>query len=199
MTYIDNSYWRYFLALEEEFLATQNFVEFNQENEKTFSIKYRSIILQVCSEIEKMCKLLCGKKQDDQSNMNEYRSFFKDNHPGFYQIKILAPYLYCREIQPWINWCEDTSPKFWQSYTEIKHEGKLGSATLKNAMDSLAGLFALVLAWYSKFHGPNFSGNVTIQEPKLFDYPGLKKASFVLCASNNIAIPGFEIVPSVMA
>ena len=50
MLKLDNFKWRCLLALEEDLLLTQNFVELDNDNAETFSLKYRSIILQACAE-----------------------------------------------------------------------------------------------------------------------------------------------------
>lgn len=191
MASIDNSHWRFFLALEDELFKTQDFVDFHANNENTFSIKYRSIILQACSEIEKMCKLICGISLDDNSNMAIYRDYLNNHHCDFSTIEIQMP-LYRGRIHPWTNLAHGKSPEFWSEYTQIKHEGKLEAATLKNAIDSLSGLFALLLAWYFKTNGNEFSSNKNITEPRLFSYPGLGAEHLVTSDSYNIKIPGFE-------
>ena len=190
MIRIDNSHWRYFLALEDELLNMRNFVEFHKNNESTFSIKFRSIILQACSEIEKMCKFFCGIPQDDKADMEKYRNYFLTEHKDFYEIKIEIPF-YNETIQPWANWKDHKSPDFWKGYTEIKHQGKLESAHLENSTNSLAGLFALLLAWYFKNHGKEFSEEACIAPPKLFHYPNLEANVIVTSESHRIEVPGF--------
>lgn len=171
-------------------LGVQNFVEFDKNNENTFSIKFRSIILQACSEIEKMCKFFCGIPQDDKADMEKYRNYFLTNHQDFYEIKIEIP-SYSETIQPWANWKKHKSPAFWSHYNEIKHAGKLESATLGNSINSLTGLFALLLAWYFKNHGREFSGEACIAQPRLFHYPNLEANVIVTEESHRIEVPGF--------
>jgi len=194
MAMIDNLNWRCFIALEEELVNTQNFVEIHKSNYKTFSIKYRSIIMQACSEIEIIYKKVCGIDHANKADMKTYRDFIKNNHhQDFFNIEVLIP-IYNEKLKPWFVCAEDRSPEFWSAYNTIKHQGKLEEATLENAISSLADLFSLLLLWYFKSHGREFSGNEAISLPKLFNYPGLSPTFIVTEDSHNIKIPGFEAV-----
>lgn len=193
MKQIDNSHWRFFLALEEELFNTQIFVEFHPNNEKTFSIKFRSIILQACSEIEKILKLICKIDLKERKEIDDIFDIFCviENHREFLKIVVLMP-LYRGEVEPWNDWKKGEAPKFWQDHNKIKHRGNIEVATLKNAIDSLAGLFALLLAWYYKEYGNVFSASECIILPKLFEYPGLSATHVIKANSHNIEIPGFD-------
>jgi len=192
MTTIDNLNWRCFLALEEELANTQNFVEIQKNNYKTFSIKYRSIIMQACSEIEIIYKRICNIEPESKTDMKIYRDFIINNHhQDFFNVEVLIP-IYHEKLKPWLVCTENKSPEFWRAYNVIKHQGKLEEATLENAINSLAGLFSLLLLWYFKSHGREFSGNEAISLPKLFNYPGLSPTFIVTEDSHNIKIPGFE-------
>ncbi len=193
MTMIDNLNWRYFLALEEELIATQGFVEPHEKNYGTFSLKYRAIILQACSEIEILFKKICSIEPEKRADIKIYRTYINKHHKHFFTIEVLIP-LYHKKLKPWFICVEedDKSPLFWNAYKEIKHEGKLESATLKNAIDSLAGLFSLLLAWYFKLYKKEFLENEAISLPKLFNFEGLHPGYLKLESSHNIKVPGFE-------
>ena len=66
---------RGFLFHEKELMSTQDTVELHEDNYKTFSLKYRSIIMQACIEIEGILKHICGIPLKDRSDM-EIKSFF---------------------------------------------------------------------------------------------------------------------------
>lgn len=187
---IDNLHWRCFLALEDDLLATSNFVEFHKSNEGVFSIKFRSIILQTCSEIEKFLKLICGIPLEDNSNIDKYKEYFSKHHADFNKIEVLMP-TYRGIVMPWEKWQENINPDFWIDHNTIKHQGNLELATLKNAIDSVAGLFSVLLAWYFKTAGEQFPADQSIIQPKLFSYEGLDAQHVVTYKSYRISIPGF--------
>lgn len=186
---IDTLDWRCFLSLESEFVDTLNTVEFHKDNFSTFSIRYRSLILQTCAEIEKFCKYICNIPQEEHSNMGIYREYINEFHKGFSNIQIIIPsHLLC--VSPWLAFNENKSPHFWQAYQAIKHQGKLNEATFDIALQSLAAHFAIMVAWHVKSLGTDFSKNASFNEPKLFTVPELKHSSLVLSGS-KLAIPGF--------
>ena len=52
------SYWSYYLELENQFVATKKFVEFDISNHATYSIEYLKLFQAVCSEIDVVAKIL---------------------------------------------------------------------------------------------------------------------------------------------
>lgn len=46
-----NQYWDYYLALEEEFIHTRNYLTVDKDNFKAFSTEYSKLLQTVCSEI----------------------------------------------------------------------------------------------------------------------------------------------------
>ena len=46
------SYWNYYLELEEQFISTKKFVEFDVSNSTTYSVEYLKLFQAVCSEID---------------------------------------------------------------------------------------------------------------------------------------------------
>lgn len=191
MATIDNMSWRIFLALERELIDTNNFVEFHSKNYETFSIRYRSIILQACSEIDLIFKHICGIKPEEHGNITKYLEFINGSaHKDFFNTIVHLP-IYNLGIKPWHDCDKNTSPDFWKANNVIKHQGDLQQATLITATRSLAALFSLLLAWYIKSNGKNFSQNENIELPVLFSYPGLGAINIVMEGAHNIALPGF--------
>ena len=46
------SYWNYYLELENHFRETERFVDFDNQNNSTFSIEYIKLLQAICSEID---------------------------------------------------------------------------------------------------------------------------------------------------
>lgn len=183
--------WRAFLALEDDFLKTLDFVEFHENNYKTFSIRYRSIILQACTEIESIAKQLY--KGSEKYNLFNFIKWNYKEREGecLSSIEISLP-LFNDKFFPWKGRLSENvhMPHFWSAYNDIKHERKIESATLENTRDSIGALFSLLLIRYSKDHSNGFSQKFSsINFPKAFDYPGLQPCHMITEDSCKISIP----------
>lgn len=124
--------WRAFLALEDDFLKTLDFVEFHKDNYKTFSIRYRSIILQACTEIESLTKLLYHGNEKYSLFQFIQWNYKKNKEQCLSKIEVLLP-LFNEKFFPWsgdalfkkgINPDSLQEPNFWSAYNNIKHDGK---------------------------------------------------------------------------
>ena len=51
-----DSYWNYFLELENEFASTQKYVAFDMRNKNTYSIEFLKLFQAVCSELDVLGK-----------------------------------------------------------------------------------------------------------------------------------------------
>jgi len=190
MPEIDNLSWRCFLALEEEFINTQYFVEIHKNNYQAFSIRYRSIIMQACAEIEIILKRICSMKSSERVDVKDYFEFLEKNHSDFLNIEVSMP-AYKELIKPWLGFSKDSPPKFWTENNKIKHAGGFEKSTLENAIYALGALFSLLLAYYVNSHGNTFSENDEIAMPKLFYYAKLDAGYLVTEQSHRISVPGF--------
>ncbi len=190
MSTINNLNWRCFLALEQELENTKYFVEVSEENYKTYSIKYRSIINQACADIDILFKRICGKNQSDRCEIQDYIHFINTHHKNFSNIEVHIP-VYNMNIKPWASFEKKEPPQFWMANNKIKHAGEIQKATLKNSIDSLAALFALLLAWCGTGN-KNFLFDPAIQEPILFWYEGIDVSySAFNGGRSKLIVPGF--------
>lgn len=78
------SYWLYYLELEDEFLATKKYVEFDLINYKTYSIEYLKLFQTVCSEIdvfgkEMACAVDSSFKKDEKCNILKWWYAIEDS------------------------------------------------------------------------------------------------------------------------
>jgi len=191
---IDNLTWRYFLALEKDFIDTFDYIEICPAHDDVYSLKYRAIILQTCSEIDKIFKMLMNVEPDANKNIGDYRTFIGNSHIDFIDINVIFPKLSTvNSIQPWHGWTAKTPPSFWKDgYNKIKHQGDITKATQKYTIHSLSALFSLLLALYKTNNGSSFSECPSISMPLLFDYSGLDSNVLVAENSNNVNVPGFN-------
>ena len=146
-------HWNYFLALEEDLIRLARFVEFDESNHDTHSIEIARLFLSTSSEVDVVCKQLCEKVSPGSTSKDivDYRNTLTGNFPSLPEFKITIP-RFGTELRPWQNWQNGKSPDWWTDHNAAKHErhDNFEKANLKNGINSLAGLFVLVLHLYDE-------------------------------------------------
>lgn len=154
-----NTYWNYYVQLENDFFSYSPYCEIDPCNDNAFSVKYLQLILSVCSEIDSICKTLCKILDEnldlDTAGMYDYMPILNKNYPTFATEKVeILNYKY-RDLQPWKSIARGHIPNWWQCYNEIKHhrdEQRNGKenykyANQKNTLEALCALYILVEYW----------------------------------------------------
>ena len=146
-------HWRQFLALEEDLLRVTRYVEFSNENFKTYSIELASLLLGAGSEIDVVAKQICKKlkRSSKANNIGQYGNQIAAAIPTVGKFKLLLP-KYGLELNPWVNWSAKPrkNPDWWKSYNNVKHErhNHYNEANLENVLNAIGGLYVLVLYLY---------------------------------------------------
>lgn len=144
-------HWNYFLALESDLEHVSRFVEFTQANYDTYSLEMAHLLLAPCSEIDVVLKALCKKVKLEKKprTIDSYREILHPKFPKLCDMNMRIP-RYGLETEPWVNWKENRNPYWWNDYNKVKHErGEYFSrATLRNTINAVAGLFAVLLFFY---------------------------------------------------
>ncbi len=130
------TYWRYYLLLEKDFLATKRYLEIDCYNKKAYSTEYSKQYQTICSEIDVFCKVFCEEidiafKGDKIQN---YCKTITDNIANFSETKIFVKD-WGKEICPWEDWSyrvltnkngvqklSSSNPKWWTLYNKVKHQ-----------------------------------------------------------------------------
>ncbi|MBC8037042.1 MAG: hypothetical protein H7X89_07480 [Rhizobiales bacterium] len=160
--------WYYFLSLEQDFLRTIDYVEFDNQNANTFSNEYGKILLLTGSEVDVVAKLVCGKFASGQKaeNIEDYRKVITSTFKDFHTISLDIS-RYNLSIQPWMSWgsVTPTSPNWWGAYNNVKHnrESKFSEANQAHTVHALCGLFGLLLYLFKDEKHPQ-------PYPKFFDH-----------------------------
>jgi hypothetical protein len=190
---MDVNFWEFFLAIEGDLTKTTRFVEFNEENFKTYSVEFARILLSASSEVEVLFKELCSIIKHNESpekiknmNMKSLQEIITTKYPKFYTIEVLIPQ-YDIVRKPWKEWApnSDRIPQWWNSYNNVKHyRGEhYSEANLENAIDSVAALFAVVLYFLREKDNKDFPTPF----PKILE---LKKSPGYL-ADHGYGLPDF--------
>jgi len=144
-------HWQYYLALERDLMETTYFVEPVQQNFETFSVAYARILLAAGSEIDVIAKLICRQinPASKADTIDDYRNEIHARYPQLPIMRVLVP-RYALAADPWAAWSEQHTPEWWQHHQKVKHErhAYFQEANLKNSLQSVAGLFCLVLYYY---------------------------------------------------
>lgn len=166
------SYWNYYLELEEQFIATKKFVEFDVANFATYSVEYLKLFQAVCSEIDVVAKMLAEEydvsfKKIEIKNIQKWGYYLQAAYPNIEDISVLFNRDYT--VIPWNNWKYERysdknnalryrlikgkeTPFWWTAYNNVKHErtslfknGKMNytRANQKNLVYAFAALFVL--------------------------------------------------------
>ena len=187
--------WRNFLSLESRLVNSFLYVEYDESNYHAYSLAFRGIILESCSDIELAFKLGLYKNFDEKTNIGTIADHFceGEKYHQFIDIGVSVSH-HNNIICPWKKILIDKGVEFWQAYNNIKHHGGLKSASLINAINSLAGLFACLLFTCSLILGKNFSADEkAFRKPVFFDFDGLGSNNLNLMSSHNINVPGVPL------
>jgi len=143
--------WNYFLALENDLQNVSRYIEFREDNFKTYSIELAHLLLASASEVDvvmkEVCKLLDPNK--NPKNISNYREIITRNLP---QLKREVVYIsrFGLSFKPWTNWTKSKNPFWWGSYNNVTHQrnNHFEEANLKNVLNSMGGLLITVFYFY---------------------------------------------------
>lgn len=155
-------YWKYYIQIEKEFSQTTNYVSIDSINFNTYSDAYMKLLLQIGSEIDISCKLLCelvGYKLKNGS-INKYKEIIISQITDYCNVRIREK-LSGLNTRPWEEWkFDDVNPTWWTIYNKIKHHrtssGSINGikqeyykfANLKYTLFAMMGLYQVLIHCY---------------------------------------------------
>jgi hypothetical protein len=144
-------HWNYFLALDSDAENLSRYVEFTEDNYNSYSIEMVRLLLSSASEVDCVAKLLCAKINSSAKpdSIDKYCGIINPNYPQIKDMKIQIR-RYSLELTPWDEWKNDKTPLWWSEHNHVKHQRDINfkKANLKNTLNSIAGLFCLLLYYY---------------------------------------------------
>lgn len=159
-----NSYWTHYIMLEKEFSATMHYVRLDTDNYKSYSDAYAKLLLQVGSEVDVVAKEACKLINPSFNGelMDKYRQVLSGDADFSSTNVILINYGIT--LNPWneleTQFVNTPGIIWWKAYNKVKHDRmnpvtingltKEGYkfATLENVLNSLGGLYLLLLHSY---------------------------------------------------
>lgn len=145
-------HWNYLLALDADLVELSRYVEFHAENFNCFSIEIARLLLTSAAEVDVVCKQLCKaiSQKSSAADIHAYRNEIRRACPRIPSFKVLLP-RFGLTLRPWAQWeRKDGVPFWWTAYNKVKHQRDTHyeRASLKNALNAVAGLFVMVLYLY---------------------------------------------------
>jgi hypothetical protein len=145
-------HWNFFLCLEKDLETLSRYVEFCDSNFKCYSLEMARILLAASSEIDVIAKQLCQKIDNNSraDSINQYRNEIISAYPNYPNFKVTIP-RFGLNLTPWEKWNESNgAPIWWTAYNKVKHhrDTDYHQANLKNVLNSVAGLFVIILYFY---------------------------------------------------
>lgn len=144
-------HWNYFLALEDDVVRLARYLEPTNDNFSAYSLELARILFAAASEVDVVAKRLCSKLDSESKadNISKYKKEILSAYPQFTSAIVQVP-RFGLTLTPWTQWKLEGSPLWWRAYNHVKHQRHthFPEASLKNALNAVAGLFILLLFFY---------------------------------------------------
>lgn len=189
-------YKKEYVMMEDEFMSTEKYVSFEDDNLKTYSEFYKELILKLGSEIDKAVKDLCDfleiiEKSDDilvrkiiekkNEKNKKHKKYAWDcfkkirEYPGFFEQPVYVSFSSkLNQVYPLKEIQNDASnsASWWNNYNVVKHEQQIlcKEGNLENALSLLQVLYLILNIFNDIFIKVNdeFPKRL-INESKIFD------------------------------
>jgi hypothetical protein len=157
---------RSFLIIQKDFIEILEYIEPADANNDAYSLQLRNLLIRICTEVEANLKAILiansysreGVDADSWS-MTDYCKVNKSHFLSDYKI-YLPHWDGEKGRQPFKSWGESNKLTWYQAYNNSKHDrgSMLMEANLKNVVDAMTGLVALLSAQFYtiEFNGPSF-------------------------------------------
>jgi hypothetical protein len=144
-------HWNYFIALEQDTERLSRYIEFCDQNLEVYSIELAHLLFAAASEVDVVAKALCEliDPTAPRNNIEHYRLLLTPRIASILTEEVYIP-RFAMILRPWDNWATGTNPLWWGGYNNVKHhrDAHFHDANLKNALNSLGGLFVMVFYYY---------------------------------------------------
>ncbi|MDP2248474.1 MAG: hypothetical protein Q8J65_10110 [Nitrosomonadales bacterium] len=161
-----STHWNYFLCLEDDIAELARWIELTDKNFSCYSIELARLLMTASAEVDVIAKLICKKLKPDEDaeGINGYQAILTEAFPQFHKTSADIP-KFGLKLHPWVNWSAAKNPPFWwMANNKVKHHRATDfhQATLKNVLNSVAGLLHLLIIYHGELKVPYES------MPKLF-------------------------------
>lgn len=160
-------HWNYFLALEDDLNQLSRYLEPTQANFNAYSLELARVLFAAASEVDVVAKRLCKqvKTTSKADNINQYKKEIMGRYPEIAGSCVSIP-KFGLSLSPWEQWGKDSNPVWWKAYNDVKHKRHthFAQANLKNTLNAVSALFALLLFFYKN----EAHDGKLVPDPRLF-------------------------------
>lgn len=170
----ENTYWNYFLEIEEDFKKIERTIPVDRHNFETFSIQYMKLLFTICSEIDILLKEFItynnwSNNIGDLKNINDYRKIITTNLKNFSKETIC--FSNDIEMKPFENWENKINPYWWTDNNDLKHNRTISEnfkkSNQKNVLNAISALYQIEMYFYkSILDKTNFKGQLRMPVPQ---------------------------------
>lgn len=144
-------HWNYFLAIEEDLEKFSRYIEFSEQNIKTYSIELAHILLSASSEVDTIMKQICKLFDPNLKvrNIDGYRNVIQLNLSSLIDEEFSID-RFGLKYKPWERWNNDKNPDWWLKYTKVKHQRNefFQEANLLNTINPVGALLIAEVYYY---------------------------------------------------
>lgn len=180
-----NSFWNYYLSIENDLSDTSQFIEPNGQ-ENVYSFEFAKLLILACTEVEAVFKAICleinGKP--GSGDIGEYKKAILTAYPRIVETEVSVDRL-GRTIKPFDGW-DKGKLCWWDAYQLVKHNRKsyFTEATYMNATMAISALYILIF-YLSKITNISFSNYKSKYISSAYVNP------YILCKADK-ELPDFE-------
>lgn len=210
------TYWTYYLALEERLLQTERYCAFSLKNNEAFSIEYLTLLLSVCGEIDSLAKAI-GTHFFPEADLSSCTiskwGYYLCQYFSGIDTKVLQ-FKNGLQLKPFDRWQQTTatnkkgqtiyvktpgskSLQWWTDYNKVKHSKAsidpvrgLANYEKANQGNVIKAMGALFLLNRFMMQGLDADAYQTIERSKLFklcDSPD-ETVSFICYGSEGVPL-----------
>ena len=146
------TFWRYYLILQERFDNSTRYIELCTDNFSTYSIDFVNQLQAIGTETEAIMKVMCGFNATDRKNIYDYAVNLLATYPTLTNWEIKTRDITLKPFDGWTQTNAATSLPWWNAYNNIKHSrnANFKDASLENTLYALMGLYLLEMIYFKK-------------------------------------------------
>lgn len=161
-------HWNFFFAVEDDLASLSRYVEFHEDNFRTYSIEIARILMTAVQEVDVVLKSICAHYGGNGTNIRDYHDLILPRYPNLRDARVTLMH-YSLARTPFAIWSEETAPPWWTANNKVKHarDKEFARASLENAIDAVGALLIVNMYRHEIVEGVKFFHMDRI--PRLFD------------------------------
>jgi hypothetical protein len=151
---------RAFLMIQEDLISLFEYIEPDDQNCDTYSLRTYELLLRACTEIETNFKAIFAantyKKRSSELKMDDYKKIEHSHYLSQYEVKVHYWKGAGRIRHPFAAWAGGQPLTWYQAYNNAKHDrvANMKEAKFDQVVDAVCGL---VVVLSSQFLGEDFT------------------------------------------